>query len=71
MAKPKLVDSPDDELEVDDEEEVFTSFGISDDNAKKRVREMSAARVLAHRKINKKKKEDTPPPDDQGPWGRE
>ena len=70
MAKPKLVDPPDDEPEVDDEEEVFTAFGITDDNAKRRVKEMTAARVLAHRKLNPKKKKEDPPPD-EGPWGRE
>jgi hypothetical protein len=57
--------------EVSDEDEVFGAFGIEDDNAKKRVRELSAARVLAHRKLNPKTKKKTETEDSGNPWGKD
>lgn len=38
---------------VDDDAEVFKSFGIDDEDDQHRIRVLAAARVLASRKLNK------------------
>lgn len=52
---------------VDDEAEVFKTFGIDDDNAKRRVREMAAGRALFARR-NKPAAPPKPEKKDDDPW---
>lgn len=53
------------ELETNDEEEVFKMYGVTDDNAKKRIREMAAARTLHHRRVTPKQKKEK---ESNSPW---
>jgi len=61
---------PDLEIEITDEdEEVFASLGIDDDEQKKHAKILAASRMIAHRRLNKKPAvEPEPEPEKKPKW---
>lgn len=59
-------EKPDPPTPPDPDEEVFASFGITEDTDKANVKKLAAARVLAHRRLNPPKPKDEKPPKNSG-----